>query len=135
VAGPNAREILLSLAEDLELENQALLRADPAILAAADHGDRLIEMEGRLQAAASSGRTVIRHYRFDTVHVILIQPFGVQTGGSIGFESRGTVTEETRDAAGSVLESRSSPFSQTFAVRRPTGDRWLIVAALAGPAT
>ena len=135
IAGPNAREILLALAEDLELENQALLRADPAILVAADHGARLKEMEGRLQEAISSGRTVIEQYRFDTVHVILIQPFGVQTGGSIGFESRGTVTEETRDSAGAVLDSRSSPFSLTFAVRRPTGDRWLIVAVLPGPAT
>jgi hypothetical protein len=62
--------------------------------------------------------------------VILIAPFGVQTGGSIGLESRGTVTEETYDAHGALLDRRTSSFSQTFAVRRPTGDRWLIVAVL-----
>ena len=33
---------VLTLAENLELENQALLRADPTILFAVDHGDRLI---------------------------------------------------------------------------------------------
>lgn len=134
IAGPNAREILMALASDLEIENQALLRADGAILTAADHGDRLKEMQGRLREAISSGRIAIHHYRFDAVHVILIQPFGVQTGGSIGFESRGSVTEETYDASGALLGRTSSRFSLTFAVRRPTGDRWLIVAALPGPA-
>jgi Na+-translocating ferredoxin:NAD+ oxidoreductase RnfD subunit len=133
IAGPNAREILLALAEDLELENQAHFRADRSILAAADHGDRLREMEARLAVAGTSGKTVIERYRFDAVHVIVIQPFGVQTGGSIGFESTGSVTEETYDARGSVLGRSSKPFSITFAVRRPTGERWLIVAALPGP--
>ena len=134
IAGPNAREILLALAEDLELENQALLRGDRSILTAADHGDRLKEMEARLASSAASGQTIIDRYRFDAVHVIVIQPFGVQTGGSIGFESTGSVTRETHDASGSLVGSSSSPFSITFAVRRPTGDRWLIVAALPGPA-
>ena len=133
VAGPNAREILLALADDLELENQALLRGDASILVAADHGDRLKEMQARLETATSSGKTVLERYHFDSVHVIVIQPFGVQTGGSIGFESRGTTTEETYDASGTLLSSQARPFSITFAVRRPTSDRWLIVAGLPGP--
>ena len=41
----------MTLAENLELENQALLRDDPTILAAVDHGDRLVEMQARLEAA------------------------------------------------------------------------------------
>ena len=130
ISGPIAEEILVKLAEDLELENQALLRHDATILTAVDHGDRLKEMQGRLQDAATSGRTVIARYRFDAVHVVLIAPFGVQTGGSLGFDSRGTVTEETYDSTGALLERRTSPFASTFAVRRPTGDRWLIVAVL-----
>ncbi len=133
VAGPNAREILLALADDLELENQALLRGDASILVAADHGDRLKEMQARLQTAASSGQTVIERYHFDSVHVIVIQPFGVQTGGSIGFESVGSVIEETYGTGGTLLDRQPKPFSITFAVRRPTSDRWLIVAALPGP--
>ena len=130
IAGPIAQDILLALAENLELENQALLRGDESLLTSADHGDRLREMQARLHDAKASGRTAIAHYRFDTVNVILIAPFGVQTGGSIGLESRGTVTEETYDASGTLLERQSSPFALTFAVRRPTGDRWLIVAVL-----
>jgi Na+-translocating ferredoxin:NAD+ oxidoreductase RnfD subunit len=130
IAGPIAQDILVTLADNLELENQALLRGDGSLLTAVDHGDRLREMQGRLHDAQASGQTVIAHYRFDTVHVILIAPFGVQTGGSIGLESRGTVTEETYDAHGALLDRRTSPFAVTFAVRRPTGDRWLIVAVL-----
>ena len=125
-----AQEILLTLAENLELENQALLRRDGSILTAVDHGDRLTEMQGRLNAAATSGKTVIDHYRFDNVRVVLIVPFGVQTGGSIGLDSRGTMIEETYDANGALVDSRSSPFAQTFALRRVFGDRWLNVGVL-----
>jgi hypothetical protein len=129
-AVPIAQGILVTLGENLELENQALLRRDGSILTAVDHGDRLKQMQARLNAGMTSGRTVIEHYRFDAVHVIVIAPFGVQTGGSIGFESRGTVTEEGYDANGALKDSRTSPFALTFAVRRATGDRWLNVAVL-----
>jgi Na+-translocating ferredoxin:NAD+ oxidoreductase RnfD subunit len=130
IAGPIAQGILVTLAEDLEIENQALLRGDESLLAAVDHGDRLREMQARLQDARTTGRTSIAQYRFDAVHVILIAPFGVQTGGSIGLESRGTVTEETYDAQGALLDRQTSPFALTFAVRRPFGDRWFVVGVL-----
>lgn len=129
-AGPIAQGILVTLAEDLELENQALLRADGGILTAVDHGDRLREMQNRLAEVQASGKTPIAHYAFESVNVVLIEPFGVQTGGSIGMESRGTVTEETYDAGSTLLDRRTSAFALTFAVRRPTNDRWMIVAVL-----
>ena len=106
IAAPVAQGILVTLGEDLELENQALLRSDPDILTAVDHGDRLREMQGRLENAVTSGRTTVAHYHFDSVHVIVIAPFGVQTGGSIGFESTGTLTEETYDAGGRCSTGR-----------------------------
>ena len=129
-AAPIAQGILVTLAENLELENQALLRRDPTLLTAVDHGDRLTEMQARLKEAETTGRTVVSHYQFDSVHVVVIAPFGVQTLGSIGFESRGTVTEETYDASGALVDRTTSPFARTFAVRRPTGDRWLNVGDL-----
>jgi hypothetical protein len=130
IAGPGAQEIALTLAENLEIENQALLRGDASILTAVDHGDRLKEMQGRLADAKSSGRVVVAHYLFDSMNVRLIVPFGVQTGLSLGFDSRGTVTEETYDASGTLISREEKPFAQTFVVRRATGDRWLNVAAL-----
>jgi len=125
-----AQELVLTLAENLELENQALLQSDETILAAADHGDRLAEMQGRLRDAVASGTTTIARYQIDTVAMSLVVPFGVQTGLSIGLDSRGTVVEETYDAAG-VMQSRESfPFELTFVMRRATGARWLNVAVL-----
>ncbi|HET7082969.1 MAG TPA: hypothetical protein VFJ00_04590 [Candidatus Limnocylindria bacterium] len=130
IAGPGAQEILVTLAENLEVENQALLRADGSLLPAVDHGDRLVEMRGRLRSAEASGRTVIQHYRFDAVRLVLIVPFGEQTGVSLGFESRGTVIEETYDADGALLDRTTAPYELTFAVRRATGSRWLNVGVL-----
>ena len=123
--------VVVTLAQNLELENQALLRQDPSILAAVDHGDRLAEMQDRVQAlAGSSEYTVIVHYQFDSISVRLLIPFGVQDGFSLGIEGRGTMIRETYTDAGDLNSRESLPFAQTFAVRRATGDRWLNVAVL-----
>jgi hypothetical protein len=87
-------------------------------------------MRQRMADAKASGRTVIRHYLFDSMNVRLVVPFGVQTGLSLGFDSRGTVTEETYDASGALVDRQTKPFADTFVTRRATGDRWLNVAVL-----
>ncbi|HEX5014619.1 MAG TPA: hypothetical protein VFV72_10740 [Candidatus Limnocylindrales bacterium] len=130
IAGPGAQEIVLTLAENLELENQALLRRDPSILPAVDHGDRLTEMRRRLEDAAAGGDVTISHYHFDALDMRLIEPFGVQTGLSLGLDAHGTMTEEIYDAAGTITSTREAPFSLTFVMRRATGDRWLNVGVL-----
>ena len=130
IVGSVAQELVLTLAENLALENQALLHADATILKAVDHGDRLIEMQGRLKDSMTSGRTMIERYQIDHVNVTLLVPFGKQDGLSLGLESRGTVTNETYDAAGHLQARTSSSFTKTFAVRRATGARWLNVAVL-----
>jgi hypothetical protein len=135
LVGPGAQQLVLTLAENLQLENQALLRRDESILSAVDHGDRLAEMQDRLRAAIAMGTTTISVYRFDSVTMSLLQPFGRQTGLSLGLESRGTVTEETYDASGALRERHSQPFASTFVIRRATGGRWLNVAVLAPGAT
>jgi hypothetical protein len=130
IAGPGIREVVLTLVENLQLESQALLRADGSILEAVDHGDRLDEMRARLEDAQATGTTVVDSYQIDDVNVVLLVPFGKQDGLSLGLESRGTVTEETYDAAGHRQTRTSSPFKKTFVVRRATGARWLNVAVL-----
>lgn len=125
-----AQAILLTLAENLELENQALLQEDGGVLLAVDHGDRLVEMQGRLAEATSAGRTTVEHFAFDDVNVELIVPFGVQSGLSLGFEATGTVTTETFDDGGALLDRTTAPFEQTFVMRQATGDRWMNVAVL-----
>ena len=130
LAGPGMQAVVQTLGENLELESQALLRRDPAILTAVDHGDRLAQMQARLQAAIATGSTVIDHYRFESLDVSLLVPFGVQTGLSLGFTGRGTVIHETYDASGARLSESSEPFDLTFAMRRATGARWLNVGVL-----
>jgi Na+-translocating ferredoxin:NAD+ oxidoreductase RnfD subunit len=128
--GPGAQQLLLTLAENLMLENEALRRGDGSILAAVDHGDRLEEMQGRLRQAAVSGSTTISDYTFDDVTMSLVVPFGRQDGLSVGLDSRGTVTEETYDASGALRSRTTAPFEKMFVIRRATGGRWLNVAVL-----
>ena len=60
----------------------------------------------------------------------LIVPFGVQTGVSLGFESRGTVTEETYDANGALLERTTVAVRADVRGPPRDRDRWLNVAVL-----
>ena len=127
IAGDGATAVVLALVENLELENQALLRRNGALLEAVDHGDRLVDLQARLASAEESGQTVIRRYDIDDVRVTLLVPFGRQDGLSLGLVSTGTETVETLDADGEVTATASAPFATTFALRRATGDRWMIV--------
>jgi hypothetical protein len=125
--------VLVTMAQNLEVENQALLRRDESLLEAVDHGDRLIQMQTALADAHASGTTTIKHYSFTNVDVSLLVPFGKQTGLSLGMHSTGTVTVETYDSAGNLTSTTNQPFDTMFAVRRATGGRWLNVAELPPP--
>jgi hypothetical protein len=72
--------------------------------------------------------TEVVHYQFDAVSVSLLVPFGVQTGPSLGLATTGTAVHEVYDAAGNRISRTSRVFSDVFALRRATGDRWLTVA-------
>ena len=48
----------------------------------------------------------------------------------MGLDSTGSVTHETYDASGALVETETTPFEQTFVMRRATGGRWLNVAVL-----
>ena len=130
IAGPGMQAVVVTLAENLAVESRALLQHDPSLLTAVDHGDRLSEMQRRLEDSIASRTTVVDRYQFETMHVRLLIPFGMQTGLSLGFVSHGTVIHETYDAAGTLVSQQTSPFDLTFAVRRATGARWLNVAVL-----
>ena len=128
-----ARQIVLTMAENLEIERQALVERDAKLLESVDHGDRLDAMAGRVREADATGTTVVDEYAIDNVHVTLLIPFGRQSGLSLGMISRGTVTTRTLNADGSEVARRERPFETMWAVRRATGARWLIVAELPIP--
>jgi len=128
-----ARTIVLTLAENLALENQALVERDAALLDAVAHGDRLDAMRERLSNAERNGLTTLHFHTFDDVRVTLLVPFGRQDGLSLGMIATGTVTTEVRDANGAVVSRTSEPLRTMWALRRATGARWLIVAELPVP--
>lgn len=125
-----AQAIVLTLAENLALEKQAILEGDDALLTAIAHGDRLDAMRSRLNESTSIGRTVTDDYTIDRVRVTLLVPFGRQDGLSLGMISEGTVTTEIRNSNGEVVSTSTAPFETMWAMRRATGSRWLTVAEL-----
>jgi hypothetical protein len=133
IAGAGARSVVLTLVENLELENVALLDRDASILDAVDHGDRLDEMRSRLADAQAGGSMVVERYQFDEVSIVLLVPFGRQEALSLGLDSTGTVVTEVYDADGNQQSRTSAPFATMFVVRQVTGGRWLNVAVLPPP--
>ena len=129
IAG-SAQQLLVTLAQNLEIENQALLTRNGDLLTAVDHGARLAQMQATLAEDAVSSTTTIDHYHFTAVTVRLLIPFGVQAGLSLAFDASGTMTEQTYDASGKLVSEQTVPLSRTFAIRRATGARWLTVASL-----
>ena len=130
LAGAGIHQVVITLAQNLELENQAMLLHDSTILEAVDHGDRLAAMRAQLDdSGPSGGPTIVEHYRFATLSARLLIPFGVQDGFSIGLDATGTMLRETY-LDGALQSSEEIPFANTFALRRATGARWLTIAVL-----
>jgi hypothetical protein len=128
-----ARAIVLTLAENLALETQAMLEQDGALLEAITHGDRLEAMQARLADAQRTGQTIVESHDIDDVRVTLLVPFGRQDGLSLGMIATGVRTTEVRDSSGTVISSTTAPFETMWAMRRATGARWLTIAELPVP--
>ena len=131
IEGPGAQQILMTLAENLELENQALLRRDASILTAVDHGDRL---DGDAGPARPGRGDRDDRRRSLPVRLGEREPHRAVRGPDRreprlrrpGAPSpRRPTTPPAR-----CQDRRSSPFAQTFALRRATGSRWLNVGVL-----
>ena len=122
--------LALTLARNLAAENAALLRGDASLLPAFDHGDRLKELQTRVDAAKASGTTMIERYRFDRLF-LTTKLLKSQTGLGMAFDATGTVTQDTYDAGGKLQSSTETPFSSTFVMRQVFGDdRWFNVGVI-----
>ena len=122
----DAQAIAVTLAENLEVEAQAVRRGEQSLLPSVDDGQRLTTLQGRVDDVIETGDAVVPSYTFDALHVVLIHAEG-QSGLSLGFEARGTVEEVTYGVDGSEWSRTTSPFTRTFVLSRPTGARWLVV--------
>jgi hypothetical protein len=122
----DAQAIAVTMAENLEVEAQALRRGEKSLLSMVDDGQRQATIERRVDDVIETGTAVVPYYAFDHLHVVLVQPEG-QSGLSLGFQARGSVEEVTYGVDGNERSRTSSQFSKTFVLSRPTGDRWLLV--------
>jgi len=125
-ADPGA--LAVALAEDLAIEREAMRRADTSLLRSADDGARLIEMERRIQAAATAGRLPALDHTFEALRLDVAFTDGPQGGAALALASSGTVEQVTYDAAGTELGRARAPFRSTFVLHQGAGGRWVIVA-------
>jgi hypothetical protein len=125
----STQEMALVLAENLEIEGQALLTRDSSILPQAAGGDRLLMMLDRVDDAVATGEVVVPYYTFESMHVYVVPTEGGQ-GASLGFESTGVVDEVTYDGLGVEQGRTSSSFDTIFVLSQVAGDRWLILEEL-----
>ena len=121
-----AQDVAVTLAENLEVEAEALRRGERSLLGSVDDGDRLTAMQARVDRVNETGTAVVPHYTFEAIQVVLVHSKG-QSGLSLGLQSRGTVETVTYGVDGQERSRETSPFAITFVLSRPTGDRWLTV--------
>lgn len=127
LAGPGAQGLAVTLAENLAVEASAFRDGDRGVLAAADGGDRLVEMQRRLGAALSNGETTVERYVFDSLRLVPLVSVRDQRSLRMGFEARGSLEEITNDDQGVETGRTTSPFALVFVLSQPTGERWVVV--------
>jgi hypothetical protein len=95
-----------------------------------DHGDRLKELQTRMDAAKASGTTTIERYRFDRLF-LTTKLLKSQTGLGMAFDATGTVTQRHVRRLGTLVSSREAPFDSMFVLRQVFGDdRWFNVGVI-----
>jgi Na+-translocating ferredoxin:NAD+ oxidoreductase RnfD subunit len=119
-----AQELAAALAFNLQVEAEALATRNASLLTAVDHGQRLEDMREAIERAAGSD-IVVPSYAFDTLHLSIVYPGGLQSGANAGLAATGTVTLTTYSPDGQRTDRTEQPFATTFSLRNMTSDRWL----------
>jgi hypothetical protein len=127
-----AQDLAASLAFNLEVENEAAIRGDATLLTAVDHGARLKKMQAQIDGSADGVR-VASSYRFESLHLIVVFPGGIQTGANAGLVATGTVTDVNYTSSGQESGRSERPFAFTFALRQVRPGHWLITDTLESP--
>ena len=119
-----AQDLAASLAFNLQVEAEALATRDASLLTAVDHGERLEDMRATIERAAGTD-IVVPSYEFDTLHLSIVYPGGLQSGANAGLAATGTVTLTSYSPDGVRLDTTERPFATTFSLRNIASDRWL----------
>jgi hypothetical protein len=118
------------LAENLALEAEAIRYADVSRLALADGGERLSEIQARLEDAVAEGARPVDHYEFESLHLRAAGEAEGQTSAALAFEATGTVEQVVHEPSGEELSRSSRPFQATFVMRQLASERWSIVRVI-----
>ncbi len=127
-----AQDLAVVLAEDLVIEGEAMRQANGDLLISGDGGDRLIEMQSRINDAVAIGERPVDKYHFDDLRLGVAGSVTGQTGAALEFTGSGTLETIVYDPLGNETGRVKSTFSATFVMRQIGGDRWLIVAVPKG---
>ena len=119
-------ELAVTLAENVALESQAIREGDGSLLAASGTGDRLAEMQRRVDDGITTGERVTSEYVFASLVLDVAETSEGQSSAALAFHATGTESTVTYDASGTELSRESGPFQGTFMLRQVGGERWLI---------
>jgi hypothetical protein len=125
-----AADLAVTLAENLALEGEAIRTVDANLLALADGGDRLTEIQARLNDAVTSGERPVDFYTFDDLTMRLAGEEEGQASAAIAFDAPGKVETVIYDSNGDEIARSERRFASTFVLRQLAGERWLIVDVL-----
>lgn len=122
--------ITLTFAENLAIEAEAMRTVDGRLLGLADGGQRLDDMQARMDEAVATGERWADHYAFDSLALSLHEAEGQSAAGLV-FEGEGTVRHVLYDAMGDQVMTETESFRSGF-VLRLLGERWLLVSVEPG---
>lgn len=124
----NAADLAVTLAENLAVEGEAVREGDGSLLAAVATGDRLAEMQQRVDDAISTGERTVSEYSFDSLLLGVAETAEGQASAALSFRATGTETLVTYDSGDEELSRERREFEATFVLRRVGGERWLIAS-------
>lgn len=124
---PGAQALAAALAFNLEVEAEAIMNRDPSLLPAVTDGQRLQDVTTLIESQLG-GDIVVPTYEFDTMHLSIVYPGGLQRGANAGLTVTGTVTWTTYSPDGTELDVLRKPIDMMFSLRETTSGRWLTTA-------
>lgn len=125
----DAQGLAVTLAENLMMEAEAVRDGNGSLLALAATGDRLAELQQRVDDGISTGERVTYEYTFDSLLLGVAESAEGQSSAALSLRATGTEEEVTYDPLGQEISREAAPFEGTFELRRVGGDRWLVATA------
>lgn len=124
-----ASEIAATLAENLLVEGEAIRDGNSSLLVGVATGNRLAEMQRRVDDAITTGEQTVSEYSFDSLLLGVAETGEGQSSAALSVAATGTEEVVTYDALGNEQWRAERPFEATFVLQRVGGERWLIASA------